>query len=139
MQTGLIGDTDSDPVPTNVILYYMALKAVKSMASVLDNPSDIEWCNGRIESIEKNFSRKYWRGNTLWNCWKNPLEERVSALAVISGLADKDNYQILVDSVLFPVRKSSPHMEWMVEEALILTGNHEKGLQRMKERYAPQI
>ena len=29
--------TDSDPVPTNVILYYMALKAVKSMAAVLEN------------------------------------------------------------------------------------------------------
>ena len=130
--------TDSDPVPTNVILYYMALKAVKSMASVLEKISDVEWCNGRIENIEKCFSRKYWRGTHYGTAGK-PLEERVSALAVISGLADKDNYQILTDSVLFPVRKSSPHMEWMVEEALILTGNHEKGLQRMKERYAPQI
>lgn len=130
--------TDTDPVPTNVILYYMALKAVRSMATVLHNSSDVNWCKERISSIEQNFSRKYWRGTHYGTAGK-PLEERVSALAVISGLADKANYKTLVDSVLFPVRKSSPHMEWMIEEALILAGDFDKGLQRMKEIYAPQI
>ncbi|TWO34567.1 Bacterial alpha-L-rhamnosidase [Seonamhaeicola sediminis] len=129
---------DPDQVPVNVILYYMALNATKKMAITLDRKQDLEWLNLRIKSIKANFEKEYWQGNRYGSKDKL-IEERVSALAIISGLAKKEHYNILVDSVLVPVKKSSPHMEWMVEEAIMLTGQYEKGLERMKVRYEEQV
>ena len=129
---------DTDPVATNVVLYFMALKATKKMALALGKTKDIPWYNSRINSIQENFEKEYWQGNRYGS--KNKLiEERVSALAIISGLAKKEHYNILVDSVLVPVKKSSPHMEWMAEEAIMITGQYDKGLLRMKDRYQEQV
>ena len=129
---------DTDPVATNVVLYYMALKAAKKMAVALGETKDVSWYDGRIESIKVNFEKEYWQGNR-YGSKKKKIEERVSALAIVSGLAKKEHYTTLVDSVLVPVKKSSPHMEWIAEEALMLTGAYEKGLQRMKTRYKEQV
>tara|TARA_R110002096_G_scaffold9533_3_gene37597 strand:- start:39053 stop:41434 length:2382 start_codon:yes stop_codon:yes gene_type:complete len=129
---------DTDPTPTNVVLYYMALKAAKNMATTLQKNEDIAWYNKRIKSINENFEKEYWQGNR-YGSKEKPVEERVSALAVISGLANKEHYNILVDSILLPVQKSSPHMEWMAEEAIMLTGQYDKGLERMKQRYEEQV
>ena len=129
---------DTDPVATNVVLYFMALKATKKMAIALGKTKDIIFYDSRINSIKENFEKEYWQGNRYGS--KNKLiEERVSALAIISGLAKKEHYTILVDSVLVPVKKSSPHMEWLAEEAIMITGQYDKGLLRMKDRYQEQV
>ncbi|AUS06289.1 alpha-L-rhamnosidase C-terminal domain-containing protein [Pseudotamlana carrageenivorans] len=129
---------DPDPVPTNVVLYYMALKAAKKMAIALNETKHMAWYGNRINSIEQNFEKEYWQGGR-YGSKNKPVEERVSALAVLSGLAKKEHYDILVDSVLLPVQKSSPHMEWIAEEAIMLTGQYDKGLKRMKQRYKEQV
>lgn len=116
----------------------MALKAAQKMCVVLDKPKELNWYQTRIERIENNFEKVYWQGNR-YGSKNKPIEERTSALAIASGLAKKEHHKILVDSVLMPVQKSSPHMEWMVEEAIMLTGQYEKGLARMKKRYAEQV
>ncbi|XCF05461.1 alpha-L-rhamnosidase C-terminal domain-containing protein [Tamlana crocina] len=129
---------DTDPVATNVVLYYMALKSAKKMAMALGETKDIAWYDSRINSIKSNFEKEYWQGNRYGS--KNKLiEERVSALAILSGLAKEEHHTILVDSVLVPVKKSSPHMEWIAEEAIMITGQYDKGLQRMKDRYQEQV
>ncbi|MCV9386653.1 alpha-L-rhamnosidase-related protein [Reichenbachiella ulvae] len=129
---------DTDPTPTNVVLYYMALKAAKNMAEALGEDQDLPWYNERIQSIAGNFEQKYWQGNRYGS--KNALvEERVSALAVLSGLAKKEHYDLLVDSLLLPVQKSSPHMEWIAEAAIMETGQCDKGLLRMQQRYQEQV
>lgn len=129
---------DTDPVATNVVLYFMALKSAKKMAIALGKTKDVAWYDARIESIKANFEKEYWQGNR-YGSKKKKIEERVSALAIISGLAKKEHYTTLVDSVLVPVKKSSPHMEWMAEEAIMITGQYNKGLQRMKDRYQEQV
>ena len=129
---------DTDPVATNVVLYYMALKSAKKMALALGETKDVVWYDKRITSIKNNFEKEYWQGNRYGT--KNKLiEERLSALAILSGLAKEEHHTILVDSVLVPVKKSSPHMEWIAEEAIMLTGQYDKGLQRMKDRYKEQV
>ncbi|WP_162633065.1 alpha-L-rhamnosidase-related protein [Echinicola strongylocentroti] len=129
---------DPDPVPVNVILYYMALESAKKMAIALNITEDIPWYTQRINSINENFEDEYWQGS-YYGRQNKPLEERTSALAVLSGLANEEHYDILVDSVLLPVQKASPHMEWIVEEAIMRTGQFEKGLLRMKQRYESQV
>ncbi len=129
---------DPDQTPTNVILYYMALKAAKNMAVTLNKMEDFDWYNVRIKSIEENFEKEYWQG-TRYGSKDKPVEERVSALAVLSGLADKKHHAVLVDSILLPVQKCSPHMEWIIEEAIMLTGQYDKGLLRMRQRHESQV
>lgn len=129
---------DADPTPTNVVLYYMALKAARNMAETLGEDGDLAWYDQRIKSIEENFDRKYWQGNRYGSKDK-PIEERVTALAVLSGLAKEEHYDLLVDSVLLPVQKSSPHMEWIAEAAIMETGQYDKGLWRMQQRYQEQV
>ncbi|WP_298763511.1 LamG-like jellyroll fold domain-containing protein [uncultured Polaribacter sp.] len=129
-------DRDSDAI--RATWYYIALKAAKKMAVVLGKNQDIPWYDNRINSIEQNYVKKYWRGNS-YNTAGNPIEERVSSLAVVAGLADESHYETLVDEVLFPVRKSSPHFEWLAEEALMQLGETEKALTRMREVYDFQV
>jgi len=129
---------DTDPVATNVVLYFRALKAAKKMAIALGATKDITWYDKRITSIQDNFEKEYWQGNR-YGSKKKKIEERVSALAIISGLAKKEHYPTLIDSVLVPVQKSSPHMEWIAEEALMIAGKYDKGLERMKQRYQQQV
>ncbi|WP_066630729.1 alpha-L-rhamnosidase-related protein [Labilibacter marinus] len=129
---------DSDPTPTNVVLYYMALKAARNMAETLNKKDDLAWYNTRINSIKDNFEQEYWQ-ETRYGSKNKPVEERVSSLAIISGLANKAHYDLLVDSVLLPIQKTSPHMEWLAEEAIMLTGQYDKGLLRMRQRYQSQV
>ena len=129
---------DQDGEATQATWYYMALKAAKKMAVVLNKSQDIAWYDGRIQSIKQAYENKYWRGKN-YNTAGKTIEERVSSLAVLSGLANESNYNTLTDEVLFPVRKSSPHMEWLAEEALMVLGQPEKALTRMKEVYNFQI
>lgn len=130
--------SDRDSHAIRATSYYIALKAAKKMAIVLDKTEDIPWYDNRINSIKQNYVKKYWRGSS-YNTSGNPIEERVSSLAVIAGLADESHHDTLVDKVLFPVRKSSPHFEWIAEEALMLLGHPEKALTRMREVYDFQV
>lgn len=129
-------DRDSDAI--RATWYYIALKAAKKMAILLDKNEDIAWYDARINSIKQNYVQKYWRGSS-YNTSGNAIEERVSSLAVIAGLADESHFDTLVDEVLFPIRKSSPHFEWLAEEALMQLGHPEKALTRMREVYDFQV
>ncbi len=129
---------NSDTYPTTFIWYYMALQTAKDMAVLTEQHQDTTWYNTRIKSIEDNFESIYWRG-THYGTAGRVVEERVTSLAVLSGLAKEEYYDVIVENNLFPVREASPHMEWMVEEALVLAGYPDKALQRMKERYASQV
>ncbi|MFC2109719.1 LamG-like jellyroll fold domain-containing protein [Bacteroidota bacterium] len=130
--------SDRDSHAIRATSYYIALKAAKKMAVVLDKTEDILWYDNRINSIKQNYVQKYWRGSS-YNTSGNPIEERVSSLAVIAGLADESHYETLVNEVLFPIRKSSPHFEWLAEEALMQLGHPEKALTRMREVYDFQV
>jgi hypothetical protein len=60
-------------------------------------------------------------------------------MAIVSGLADKMKYASIVTNVLVPVIKSSPHTEWVVEDAMCIAGYPTQALQRMKTRYQYQV
>jgi alpha-L-rhamnosidase len=130
--------TNPDRQPVEVCWYYIALKAARNMALALDQPDAIGWYDERIRSIEKNFDRIYWRDGHYGTEGK-PKDERVSALAILNGLADENKYPALLKNVLTNEYNASPHMEWIVEEAIMLTGDHAAGLKRMRERYLSQV
>lgn len=127
-----------DPPAVNVCWYHMALGSAKKMAIELGKTDDVDWYQNRIDSIEKNYDAVYWRDG-YYGTPGQPKDERVSALAILTGLADREKYDSLLTEVLTTQYNASPHMEWIVEEAIMQTGDYAAGLHRMKQRHADQV
>jgi len=127
-----------DTTPVQVCWYYMALDSAKKIALELGKTADVAWYDARLKSIRDNFAKVYWRDG-YYGTEGKPKDERVSALAILAGLADENQYAALLETVLIPEHNASPHMEWIIEEAMMLAGDHEAGMGRMKQRYAGQV
>jgi len=61
-------------------------------------------------------------------------DDRANALAVLSGLAQKEQYDTITN-VLTTTKNSSPYMEYYVLEALCKMGEYEAARNRIKDRY----
>lgn len=130
--------TNPDKQPVEVCWYYIALNAAKKMAIELGETQDIAWYDERIQSIAENFDQHYWRDGYYGREGKTK-DERVSALAILAGLADEGKFDAMLENVLITEYNASPHMEWIIEEAMILAGDTPAALNRMKERHAFQV
>ena len=65
-------------------------------------------------------------------------DDRANALAVLSGLASKEQYATIAD-VLTTTQNSSPYMEYYVLEALCEMGEYERAKDRIKDRYEGMV
>ncbi len=130
--------TNPDKKPVEICWYHMALNAAKKMALELAQNGDVAWYDERINSIEENFDKVYWRDG-YYGTEGKVKDERVSALAILTGLADESKYEAMIENVLTTEYNASPHMEWIIEEAIILAGDTDAALNRMKERHAFQV
>lgn len=126
-----------DRKPIQPCLYYMATQAALDMAMLLRKPEDVKIYTQRMKQMKPAFNAKYWNGDYYTS--EELKDDRANALAILSGLADADKYDSMVKHVLIPERNASPHMEWMVEEAMIKAGYQEQAIERMKARYAYQV
>ncbi len=118
--------------------HYMALDAAVNMALLTGNDTDVPMYNSQMESIKKAF-------NQCWNgyAYRHPqyhgeTDDRVQALAIVSGIADETKYNRLSD-VLTTQWHASPYMEKYVMEALCRAGHNSFALKRMKKRFAPMV
>ena len=103
--------------------YYLALKAEREFALQLKKTKDAEEIRLMMERIEKSFDRKFWTGIA----YRSPgycgeTDDRAQAMAVVSGLASKDKYPVLIN-VLKTEYHASPYMEKYVLEALCQMGD----------------
>lgn len=114
--------------------HYMALEAASDMAEVTGNDEDIPEYERMRESIYKAFNR-HWNGYAYRHpSYQNATDDRVNALAIVSGLADKDKYDALYE--LFKTQEhASPYMEKYVLEALVRSGHGEYALERFHKRF----
>ena len=65
-------------------------------------------------------------------------DDRANALAVLSGLADKEQYDT-IKNVLATTQNSGPYMEYYVLEALCKMGEYELAKDRIKDRYERMV
>lgn len=128
---------DKEVVLTSI--YYMALTSMRKMAVELDKSEDIQWLDNRIISIRNAFSDNFWQDGFYSSDSEQFEDDRANALAILSGLADADQFGRIVERVLIPNHFCSPHFEWMVNEAMIKAGYSREALERMKKRYASQV
>ena len=114
--------------------HYLALDAAIGMAEVTGNIGDIAGYQEIRESIYKAF-------NTFWNgySYRHPTyqlatDDRVQALAVVSGLADASKYNAIYE-FFKAYEHASPYMEKYVLEALVRTGHGDYAVERFHKRF----
>ena len=143
---------ESDPTVMENAWYYMALTAVKNMADVLGETKDLPMIEKRMNAISAGFKKVYWTGEAYHApqesydengyAYKFPRPEkpddRANALAVLSGLADKEQYPAIL-KVLTTQFNSSPYMEKYILDAMFFMGYEKEALSRMRRRYQEMI
>ena len=113
--------------------YYYALSSTQEMAEILGKNEDIAFFAERKEAVKKGYSSLWTEKGYKSKDVKNP-DDRANALAVLSGLAQKEQYDIITD-VLINTKNSSPYMEYYVLEAFCEMGKYEEAKGRIKSRY----
>lgn len=116
----------------NAWVYY-ALSATEEMAQILGKDEDIPFITERKDTISKGYKTLWTEEGFKSEDVKNP-DDRANALAVLSGLAEKEQYDTITN-VLTTTQNSSPYMEYYVFEALCQMGEYETATNRIKDRY----
>ena len=114
--------------------HYLALDAAISMAEVTGNSDDIAGYMEIRESIYKAFNI-FWNGYTYRHpTYQLATDDRVQALAVVSGLADASKYEAIYE-FFKEYEHASPYMEKYVLEALVRIGHGDYAVERFKKRF----
>ena len=116
----------------NAWVYY-ALSAAEEMAELLGKNEDIPFITERKNTVANGYKTLWTEEGFKSEDVKKP-DDRANALAVLSGLAEKEQYDIITN-VLTTTENSSPYMEYYVLEALCKMGKYEAAKNRIKDRY----
>ena len=130
------GDKADMTAIENAWVYY-ALSVTEEMARILGKNEDISFITERKETISKGYKTLWTEEGFKSEDAKNP-DDRANALAVLSGLATKEQYDT-IKNVLTTTKNSSPYMEYYVLEALCKMGEYELARDRIKDRYEGMV
>ncbi|MBR5320383.1 MAG: alpha-L-rhamnosidase N-terminal domain-containing protein [Clostridia bacterium] len=117
--------------------YYYAISSVEEMAKIIGKNEDISFFTERKSAIEKGYKTLWTKKGFKSEDVKNP-DDRANALAVLSGLAGKEQYSI-IKNVLTTTQNASPYMEYYVLESLCKMGEYKSAYERIKDRYADMV
>ncbi len=117
--------------------YYYALSAVEQMAEIIGRDDNASVIAERKAAVSEGYKALWTEDGFRSEDAKNP-DDRANALAVLSGLAEKEQYATVL-SVLRDTKNSSPYMEYYVLEALCKMGEYEAARDRIKDRYQDMV
>ena len=120
----------------NAWVYY-ALSATEKMANILEKNEDIPFIKDRKSTIQKGYKTLWTDEGFKSEDVKNP-DDRANALAVLSGLAEKEQYNT-IKAILTNTTNSSPYMEYYVLEALCKMGEYKTANDRIRDRYVDMM
>ena len=113
--------------------YYYALSATEEMAKILEKDDDLPFIIGRKDTISEGY-KTLWTEDGFKSKDVRKPDDRANALAVLSGLAEEEQYSTILN-VLKTTKNSSPYMEYYVLEALCKMGEYEAAYNRITDRY----
>ena len=128
---------NADMVAIENAWYYYALSSVEEMAKIIGKSDDTSFLGERRAIIEKGYKALWTENGYKSEDVKNP-DDRANALAVLSGLATKEQYAT-IKNVITTTQNSSPYMEYYVLESLCKMGEYETAYERIKDRYADMV
>ena len=117
--------------------YYKALKSLRNMAGVLGKTGDISGYDQRLNSIYNAF-QNYWTGEGYSSGSVPHSDNRVNAIAVLSGLADESKYLGILNNFM-NYTDASPYMERYILDALSEMGYMAQAQSRIKLRYSDMV
>ncbi|MBQ6873467.1 MAG: alpha-L-rhamnosidase N-terminal domain-containing protein [Clostridia bacterium] len=117
--------------------YYYALSAVEQMAEIIGRDDNASFIAERKAVVSEGYKTLWTEDGFRSEDAENP-DDRANALAVLSGLAEKEQYATVL-SVLRDTKNSSPYMEYYVLEALCKMGEYEAARDRIKDRYQDMV
>lgn len=118
--------------------HYIALDGAAKMADLLGQHNDARHYRHIMEQVKGGYNR-CWNGYAYrYPSYEGKTDDRVQALAVISGIADSSKYAAILD-IFKSERNASPYMEKYVMEALFKMGNGTFALTRAKARFAEMV
>ncbi len=120
----------------NAWVYY-ALSSVQKMAEIIGETDDLEFIKERKDTISKGY-KALWTEEGFRSEDAKKCDDRTNALAVLAGLAEKEQYDT-IKAVLTSTKNSSPYMEYYALEALCKMGEYEAADSRIKERYEDMV
>ena len=130
------GDKADMTAIENAWVYY-ALSAVEEMAELLGKDEDFSFITERKNAISKGYQILWTEEGFKSEDVKKP-DDRANALAILSGLAEKEQYDTILN-VLITTKNASPYMEYYVLEALCKMGEYEAARDRIKDRYEGMV
>ena len=134
------GDWGTD-VDMRLILaawHYLALQSAVNVAGLTGHDADIADYERQMQSIRAAFNR-CWNGYAYRHpSYHGATDDRVQAMAVVSGLADSTKYKHIFE-VFKTQEYASPYMEKYVYEALMRMGHVDYALERFKKRFGLMI
>ena len=118
--------------------HYMALQSAINVAKLTGHANDVADYKQQMESIYRAFNR-CWNGYAYRHpSYQGATDDRVQALAIVSGLADSTKYESIFN-IIKTQEFASPYMEKYVYEALMRTDHGDYALERFKKRFGPMI
>ena len=108
------------------------------MARMLGNDADVAQLEATMAKVKAGFN-KCWNGYAYrFSEYQGETDDRVQALAVISGIASPDKYDKIFQ--LFKTQwNASPYMEKYVMEALFKMGHGDYAMERVQKRFGPMV
>lgn len=115
--------------------YYLALKAEKEFALFLGKNEDAALDASLMDTMVKAFDARYWQGDRYRSSdYKGLTDDRVNAMAVVSGMASADKYPAILE-VLKKERHATTYMHRYILEAFCIMGQAELAQQYMRDKY----
>ncbi len=119
--------------------YYLALKGMSLMAAELGKTADAEKYLKAMADFKVAYNRGFWNGNAYRHPeYKGQTDDRVQALAVVSGLADPEKFPAILE-IFKTSEYASPYMEKYVMEALFVMGEGRFALERAKKKFGKMV
>lgn len=130
---------NADIAPMENAWYYMAAGSCRKMAKLLGMNEDIAVYERLLRGFKETYNRTFWRDGYYYHSTENQKpDDRANALAVLAGLAGKEQYPGIL-KILQTRENASPYMEKYVLDALCEMGYIREATQRMKKRYREMV
>lgn len=119
--------------------YALAMEGFSHMGHVSGHRTDSLTAMQMREKLLVTFRNKYWNGKHYATpSYKGEPDDRVQAMAVLSGVATREQYPIFKE--FFKEHyNASPYMEKYVLEALCKMGYYEDALERLQKRFKEMV
>jgi alpha-L-rhamnosidase len=119
--------------------YYLMVNGLQKMAVELGKTADAAKYAAIMTTFKASYNQQFWNGIAYRDPGYNQqTDDRAQALAVVSGLADKDKYPAIL-KVFQTEEHASPYMEKYVFEAMFMMGDETEALKRFKQRFEKMV